>query len=79
MNRKIAALFDLDGVLIDCECIYTQFWTSMDELFPTGIENFAYSIKGTTLPDILDTHFSDNAVQAEVRKYLEEQIGRAHV
>jgi beta-phosphoglucomutase len=72
MNRKIAALFDLDGVLIDSESIYTQFWTRMDELFPTGIENFAYSIKGTTLPDILDTHFSDNAVQAEVRKYLEE-------
>ena len=30
MNRKIAALFDLDGVLIDSESIYTQFWTRMD-------------------------------------------------
>lgn len=73
MNNKIAALFDLDGVLIDSESIYTEFWTSMDKLYPTGIENFAYVIKGTTLPDILNTYFPDPEVQAQLRVHLKKQ------
>lgn len=70
---KIAALFDLDGVLIDSESIYTVFWNRMNELFPTGIDNFAYVIKGTTLPQILDRYFPDPKVQAELRVYLKKQ------
>lgn len=70
---KIAALFDLDGVLIDSESIYTVFWNRMNELFPTGIDNFAYVIKGTTLPQILDRYFPDPEVQAELRVYLKKQ------
>lgn len=70
---KIAALFDLDGVLIDSESIYTVFWNRMNELFPTGIDNFAYVIKGTTLPQILDRYFPDPQVQAELRVYLKKQ------
>lgn len=70
---KIAALFDLDGVLIDSESIYTVFWNRMNELFPTGIDNFAYVIKGTTLPQILDRYFLDPKVQAELRVYLKKQ------
>lgn len=52
-----AVLFDLDGVLIDTEDIYTEFWSGIDRQYPTGIENFAYVIKGTTLKTILDEHF----------------------
>lgn len=70
---KIAALFDLDGVLIDSESIYTVFWNRMNELFPTGIDNFSYVIKGTTLPQILDRYFPDPQVQAELRVYLKKQ------
>lgn len=70
---KIAALFDLDGVLIDSESIYTVFWNRMNELFPTGIDNFPYVIKGTTLPQILDRYFPDPEVQAELRVYLKKQ------
>lgn len=70
---KIAALFDLDGVLIDSESIYTEFWTSMDRLYPTGIKNFPYVIKGTTLPKILDTYFPDPEVQARLRVHLKKQ------
>lgn len=73
MNHTIAALFDLDGVLIDSESIYTQFWDRMDRLYPTGVENFSYVIKGTTLPRILDTYFPDPEVQAELRVHLREQ------
>ena len=70
---KIAALFDLDGVLIDSESIYTVFWNRMNELFPTGIDNFPYVIKGTTLPQILDRYFPYPEVQAELRVYLKKQ------
>ncbi len=57
MNRPAGALFDLDGVLIDTEGIYTQIWTDIESHFPTGIANFAYVIKGNTLPRILDKYF----------------------
>ena len=72
-DKKIAALFDLDGVLIDSESIYTQFWDRMDALYPTGVANFSYAIKGTTLPRILDTYFPDPEVQAKLRVHLREQ------
>lgn len=52
-----AALFDLDGVLIDTEPVYTEIWSDIERHFPTGIDNFAQIIKGTTLPNILNQYF----------------------
>ena len=52
-----AALFDLDGVLIDTEPIYTRIWSDIESRFPTGIPDFALSIKGNTLPRILGENF----------------------
>lgn len=52
-----AALFDLDGVLIDTEPVYTEIWSNIERHFPTGIDDFAQRIKGTTLPDILNQYF----------------------
>lgn len=48
-----AALFDLDGVLVDSEPVYTRIWESIDQAVPTGIPGFALKIKGTTLPHIM--------------------------
>ena len=70
-KKKIAALFDLDGVLIDSESIYSDFWNRMDAIYPTGIADFAYTIKGTTLPRILE-YFAPE-VQPELRRHLSEQ------
>lgn len=57
MNRNPdAILFDLDGVLIDSEGLYSRFWEETEKIHPTGIPNFAAAIKGTTLPQILE-HF----------------------
>lgn len=54
MNKKPdAILFDLDGVLIDSEDLYTRFWDVTEALYPTGIPNFARAIKGTTLGSIM--------------------------
>lgn len=54
MNRTPdAILFDLDGVLIDSEGLYTRFWDETEALYPTGIPNFARAIKGTNLDSIM--------------------------
>ncbi|MDO4510472.1 MAG: HAD family hydrolase [Bacteroidales bacterium] len=56
-NNNIGVLFDLDGVILDTEGIYSEFWGSIDAQFPTGVENFTEVIKGTCLDDILNTYF----------------------
>lgn len=48
-----AILFDLDGVLIDSENLYTAFWDKTEKLYPTGIADFARAIKGTNLDSIM--------------------------
>lgn len=55
-----AFLFDLDGVLIDSERLYTEFWDRVEAMYPTGIPNFSQYIKGTNVASILD-HFSNEA------------------
>lgn len=72
MNNIKAVLFDLDGVLIDTESIYTRFWDDINLRYPTGIDNFALHIKGSTLTTILDKYFPDPAVQDELRRLLRE-------
>lgn len=65
------ALFDLDGVLIDSETTYTRFWTEIDCIYPTGIENYALAIKGTTLPEIMK-HYDDSRVRADILRRITE-------
>lgn len=67
-----AALFDLDGVVIDSEGTYTEFWAATGREYNCPSPTFAYDIKGTTLTDILDTHFPDPDVQKEVRKKIHD-------
>lgn len=61
-----AALFDLDGVLIDSETLYTRFWSEIDRRYPTGVENFAHIIKGNTLNRILTTYYPDQELRRQV-------------
>lgn len=64
-------LFDLDGVLVDTEGIYTEFWDHIgNEVYPTGIPNFANVIKGSTLPTILATYFPDPKVSEDIVERL---------
>lgn len=57
MDKNIGVLFDLDGVLIDTESRYTEFWAEIASTYDTGIEDFAYHIKGNNLQRILNTYF----------------------
>lgn len=69
-NKNIACLFDLDGVLVDSERLYTKIWEAIEKKWPTGIDNFAYKIKGTTLDDILNRYFPDPEIRNMVTKEL---------
>lgn len=71
-----AALFDLDGVLIDTEPVYTRIWNDIEKHFPTGKANFAQIIKGSTLPKILGTYFrpEDHAAIVAMLEEAEETM-----
>ncbi|MBQ9637509.1 MAG: HAD family phosphatase [Prevotella sp.] len=63
-----AALFDLDGVILDTEAQYSKFWGSQCHLyFPErqGLENI---IKGQTLTQIFSTLFAEMQDQQPVIK-----------
>ncbi|MCI9607876.1 MAG: HAD family phosphatase [Muribaculaceae bacterium] len=66
-----AALFDLDGVIIDSERLYTVFWNDIEKVYPTGIPDFAVAIKGTTLPEILGNYATEE-VRADITRRLNE-------
>lgn len=72
MTGPRGALFDLDGVLIDSERLYTRFWIDIEKIYPTGIADFPLVIKGNTLFKILDTYFPDPEVQADITRRVHE-------
>ena len=71
-NRKVV-LFDLDGVLLDTETQYTEFWQMLGVKFHPEIPNFGMVIKGQTLVQIYDKYFND---QPEIQKMLTEEVDR---
>lgn len=69
--REFGALFDLDGVLIDSERIYTHFYSELGSLY--GLEeDFALKIKGSTIEKILSTYFPAPEDSADALKRLNE-------
>ena len=69
--RHLAALFDLDGVIIDTETGYTSFWAEVDRRYPTGIDDFTHKVKGTNLGHIL-SHFKDASTRQLVLEELRD-------
>lgn len=51
-----AALFDLDGTLIDTENQYSVYWGEVGKTYRPDIPHFEEIIKGTTLTQILDRY-----------------------
>lgn len=70
VKKNKGVLFDLDGVLIDTEGIYSQFWEAVDRRFPTGVKNFAQVIKGSNLHNILHTYFPTKEMREQVNDML---------
>ena len=71
-------LFDLDGVLIDSETIYTKFWEDIDKIYPTGVEDFACIIKGNNLAKILNTYYPDKELQKIIVKMIDDFEDNMH-
>lgn len=64
MKRR-GVLFDLDGVLIDSERLYSEFYDGIAELYDTGEENFSLAIKGSTIEKILAKYFPSPEASAD--------------
>lgn len=58
-----AALFDLDGVVINTEPLYTKFWGEQFQLYFPGSSGLEQEIKGMTLVQIYDHYFADRPEQ----------------
>ena len=56
MEKKKVALFDLDGVVLDTEAQYTEFWKNIGERYCGDVPDFATRIKGMSLVQILASH-----------------------
>ncbi len=65
-----AALFDLDGVLIDTEQQYDNYWGEIAARYIPGHPEMVQDIKGTTLVDTLERWFSGD------REYLRPEVTR---
>lgn len=56
-RKKIAVLFDFDGVVIDTETQYSEFWHKMGVEY-LGIDDIEGKVKGQTLTYIYETFFA---------------------
>lgn len=67
-----AALFDLDGVIIDTEPQYTTFWQGIGHRYFPHDPQFAQGVKGQTLVTILDKYFPSPADADNIRAALND-------
>ncbi len=72
-ERRFAALFDMDGVVLDTEGQYDLFWIEQGKRFHPGMPDFYKKIKGMTTEKILEDYFGGNMdLQQQISQELEE-------
>ena len=65
-NKRLkAALFDLDGVVLDTEPQYTVFWGEQCRRYHPEHPGLEHEIKGQTLTQIYDRWFSGNLLKEQ--------------
>ena len=72
-TQSFAALFDLDGVVIDTESQYTVFWDKIGRDF-LNIDGFGPKIEGQSLVKIFHDHFSALSAEeiSEITRRMDE-------
>ncbi|MFQ7039386.1 MAG: HAD family hydrolase [Barnesiella sp.] len=71
MCKTIAALFDLDGVIVDTEPQYTKFWEKIGNEHLPEQPDFSRAIKGNTLVQIYERYFpGQEKLRAEITEEL---------
>ena len=82
MKKEVkAALFDLDGVVFDTEPQYTVFWGSQCREFHPEHPGLEHEIKGQTLTQIYEKHFTANGLDEKhplITKRLDEYEAQMH-
>lgn len=69
-TKRMAVLFDFDGVIMDTETQYTLFWNEQGSRY-LEFENFGPHIKGQTLGQIYEKYFAgQTAVQEQITRDL---------
>jgi len=66
-----AALFDLDGTLVDTEGQYSIFWGEMGRRYRPDIPDFCNIIKGTTLVQIFDRYIPSEEDRKQITLELD--------
>lgn len=69
--RIKGALFDLDGVVVDTEAEYSEFWNAQGKKYLPGIPNFADGIKGNTLVQVFEKFFPEEKTRNEITESLD--------
>lgn len=72
MVKIAAGLFDLDGVILDTEGLYSQFWAELGRLFYPDIPDFSSRVKGRTLDELLKTYFPEREQADEIVRKLND-------
>lgn len=69
-----AFLFDFDGVIVDTEHYYTEFWAEQGKIYFPELKDFALIIKGRSLKTIYDEYFVNmSQAKIDIEKALIEQ------
>lgn len=63
--QHTAVLFDLDGVIIDTEGQYSEFWKNIGKTDFPSMPDFHKHIKGHTLKQIIAANYAGNPQRAE--------------
>lgn len=72
-ERRLAALFDMDGVVLDTEGQYDLFWIEQGKRYHPGMPDFYKKIKGMTTEKILEDYFGgDMDLQQRISRELDE-------
>lgn len=71
-NGNMAALFDLDGVIVDTEGRYSDFWKKIGKE-TLGEDDFGDTIKGRTLVTIFDMYYKG---QTELQEKITGALDR---
>lgn len=56
-------LFGLDGVIVDTEHYYDNFWNTVAEKCDLKIDNFASTVKGMTINSIIELYFAISSLE----------------
>lgn len=72
-EKTIAALFDFDGVVVDTEPQYTEFWNKKGKIYHPEIPDFGHYIKGQTLTQLYEHYFlQPSGLQTKITRELNE-------